>query len=87
MGQPAARITDTVAHVGSAILQGCSKTFIGNLAAAHVTHEVIHKGVTVFIAQGSGSVNIENQPAARLGDMVSCGDPISSGCTSVHIGG
>ncbi len=39
------------------------------------------------IVKGSSSVYIGGKPAARLGDLTLHGGTITSGCTSVQIGG
>ncbi|WP_187345135.1 PAAR domain-containing protein [Cystobacter ferrugineus] len=42
---------------------------------------------TEWIAQGSSSVIINDQPAARVGDKLQCGATISAGSSNVIIGG
>jgi uncharacterized Zn-binding protein involved in type VI secretion len=42
-----------------------------------------HPGV---VSSGSGSVNINGRPAARIGDDISCGSLIAEGSQNVNIG-
>ncbi len=39
------------------------------------------------LSKGSSSVNINGQPAARIGDPVSCGSVVAEGSPDVFIGG
>lgn len=40
-----------------------------------------------MLAQGSDNVFINDQPAARIGDMTTCGGTIAKGSDDVFIGG
>lgn len=82
------QVTGTVPHVGGPILPPCVPTvIIGHQAAATVGDKCHCNGPTDSIAQGSSSVMIDNQPAARMGDATAHGGVIVAGCDSVLIGG
>lgn len=97
MGQPAARVTDmhtcpmvtgVVPHVGGPILPPCSPTVLtGKLPQARVSDQATCVGPPDVIAKGSGTVMVNNLPAARLGDLTAHGGVIVLGCVTVLIGG
>ncbi|MGA2181429.1 MAG: PAAR domain-containing protein [Bryobacteraceae bacterium] len=94
---PAARLTDNhtcpmvdpgpTPHVGGPILPPCDpQVLIGYLAAARVGDTATCAGPPDIIAQGSTSVMIGDQPAARVGDLTLHGGVIVAGCATVIIG-
>ena len=46
-----------------------------------------HSGTPPMLAQGSDNVFINDQPAARIGDMTTCGGTIAKGSDDVFVGG
>ncbi len=46
-----------------------------------------HGGAPPMLAQGSDNVFINSQPAARIGDMTTCGGTIAEGSATVFVGG
>lgn len=96
MGQPAARVSDMhvcpaangpVPHVGGPILPPCCLTvLIGSLAAARVSDRATCVGPPDVIVQGSFTVLIGGQPAARMGDSTAHGGKIVMGLPTVLIG-
>lgn len=96
MGQPAARVSDMhvcpaangpVPHVGGPILPPCCPTvLIGSLAAARVSDRATCVGPPDVIVQGSFTVLIGGQPAARMGDSTAHGGKIVMGLPTVLIG-
>ncbi|MCX7102581.1 MAG: PAAR domain-containing protein [Methylobacter sp.] len=60
---------------------------IGNLPAARVTDKLLCVGPPDVIVKGSGTVMINNLPAARMGDMTAHGGTIILGLPTVLIGG
>ena len=94
---PAARVTDMHTcpvsdgpkpHVGGPILPTCSPdVFIGFLAAARMGDKATCVGPIDVISKGSGTVNINYMPAARLGDTTVHGGVIVVGFPTVLIGG
>jgi uncharacterized Zn-binding protein involved in type VI secretion len=96
---PAARISDmhtcpmqtpgtpSIPHVGGAISSGASNVFIGKMPAAAVGDSCVCVGPPDTIAQGSNSVFINKKPAARTGDSTAHGGVITSGFSTVLIGG
>ena len=94
---PAARLTDMhtcpmatppgIPHVGGPILPPCSpNVLIGFLPAARVTDKCLCVGPPDVIVKGSGTVMINNLPAARIGDNTAHGGVIVAGCPTVMIG-
>jgi len=88
MGQPAARVTDPIAHKGAAgaVLEGESSVLIGGLPAARLGDAVAHGAGREIIVEGESSVLIAGRPAARVADKVACSGLIIGGCGSVLIG-
>jgi uncharacterized Zn-binding protein involved in type VI secretion len=88
MGQPAARITDGVAHkhASGGIIEGSPDVLIGGLPAARLGDRVKHGRGEEVITEGAYTVLINGRPAARMGDGVSCGGVIIGGCGTVLIG-
>ena len=95
---PAARISDMhtcpmstpggTPHVGGPILPpGMPTVLIGGLPAAKLGDMCVCAGTPDSIAAGSGTVMIGGSPAARMGDMTAHGGSITSGLTTVIIGG
>lgn len=98
MSMPSATLASkTTGHAcwpSTTICQACSTVIVQGLPAACVSHAAIpHTCITLpfpthglVVASASGSVIIENLPAARVGDSMSCGDLIASGVTTVITG-
>ena len=98
MGKHAARESDIhicpasmgpVPHVGGPIIPSCSPNVnIGGQAAARVGDLAVcvGAGATAVISDGSGTVNINAFPAARVGDPTDHGGKIAIGCPTVNIG-
>jgi uncharacterized Zn-binding protein involved in type VI secretion len=90
MGQPAARVTDmhtcpevtgVVPHVGGPILPPCAETVLtGGLAQARVGDQLTCVGPIDVIAEGSQTVIVCGQFAARLGDPTVHGGVIDPPC-------
>ena len=76
-----------IPHVGGPIIDGKFNVFIGGLPAATVGSKCFCTGSIDTIVQGSSTVLISGRPAARIGDSTIHGGKISTGCTSVIIGG
>jgi len=75
-------------HVGGPILPpGCTTVLIGGQPAAIVGDKAVCAGPSDSITKGSTTVLIGGQPAARQGDSTAHGGSITSGFTSVLIGG
>lgn len=75
-------------HTGGPIMPpGNPTVLIGGMAAATVGNMCTCAGPPDSIMQGSSSVFINGQPAARQGDPTSHGGSIVAGCTTVLIGG
>ncbi|HEY4150645.1 MAG TPA: PAAR domain-containing protein [Chitinophagaceae bacterium] len=75
-------------HTGGPILPpGIPTVMIGGQPAATVGSMCTCAGPPDSISAGSGSVYIMNKPAARQGDLTAHGGSITSGCTTVIIGG
>lgn len=93
----AARVSDThtcpaangtVAHAGGPVLlPGIPTVLIGGQPAAVKGSLCTCVGAVDKIAKGSSTVKINGQAAARMGDTTDHGGVITSGCTSVIIGG
>ena len=79
--------TPSVPHVGGPITgPGAPTVLIGGLSAAVAADTCICTGPPDSIASGSGTVLIENRPAARQGDPTVHGGVIVSGESTVLIG-
>lgn len=75
-------------HVGGPIVQGSASVFIENQPAACQGHCLQCNSPSVPVIQsGSATIYIENKPAARLGDATNHGGVITSGASTVFIGG
>ena len=75
-------------HTGGPILPpGMPNVLIGGKPAATVGNMCTCAGPPDSILKGSSSVFIGNKPAARQGDSTAHGGSITSGCTTVIIGG
>jgi len=75
-------------HTGGPILPpGMPTVLIGGKPAATVGNMCTCAGPPDSIAKGSASVMIGNKAAARQGDTTVHGGSITSGCTTVIIGG
>jgi uncharacterized Zn-binding protein involved in type VI secretion len=75
-------------HTGGPIQPpGVVTVKIGGLAAATVGNVCLCAGPPDSIQQGSMTVKIAGQPAARMGDPTVHGGSVASGCTTVNIGG
>ncbi|KAA0994808.1 type IV secretion protein Rhs [Pseudomonas sp. ANT_J12] len=78
-------------HGAGQIKTGSGNVFINSKAAAraHVDTAVCdqHGPAPQILAQGSDSVYINGQPAARVGDRTVCDGKISAGSGNVFIGG
>ncbi|WP_156385753.1 MULTISPECIES: PAAR domain-containing protein [unclassified Pseudomonas] len=78
-------------HDAGQINSGSGNVFINGRAAAraHVDTAVCtqHGSAPQILAQGSDSVRINGQPAARVGDRTVCDGKISAGSANVFIGG
>ncbi len=90
---PAARIQDPTGHPGSIAGPGATTVLIGGRPAA--TQGTLHNCALppnagphppTPITKGSGTVFIEGNAAARIGDTAGCGAQIVSGDTTVLIG-
>ena len=57
---------------------------IGDIAIPHNCSPIGSHGLAVAI--GSTTVITENMPAARIGDLMTCGDVIATGDTTIIIG-
>jgi uncharacterized Zn-binding protein involved in type VI secretion len=96
MGQPAARLGDTVvcplvtysACTQATIIRGCFTVLIGNQPAARMTDNTICSGTGLsgVVIKGSPTVLIQNLPAARMGDQAAHGGTIVKGEFTVLIG-
>jgi uncharacterized Zn-binding protein involved in type VI secretion len=99
MGQPAARMGDSMSH-GGTIAAGCPTVLIGGAPAARLTDmhvcpmqtpalpPIPHVGGPI-LGPGSPTVLIGGMPAARMGDTAVCVGPpdsIVAGCMTVLIG-
>ncbi|NUQ74134.1 MAG: PAAR domain-containing protein [Polyangiaceae bacterium] len=88
--KPAARKTDVHvcnAHGGGPITTGSSSVEICDQSAARLTDKAKCPGPINFIVEGSGTVFINDLPAARMGDAVAHGGIVAIGCLFVLIGG
>lgn len=87
--QNAARVGDATSH-GGAIATGSGNVTTNNCAAALVSVSIAPCAIghgAAPVVTGSGSVFINGQPAARVGDVTGCGAAIASGSGNVFIGG
>jgi len=66
-------------------INGLGAGRVGDHYASHGC--VVHPGHQDVIASGSGTVNINGRPAARVGDSVSIGGAVQDGSGNVFIGG
>ncbi|OQP53560.1 M35 family metallo-endopeptidase [Niastella populi] len=99
MAKPAARIGDMhtcpkvtpgtgVPHVGGVIIgPGCGTVLIEGLPAATVGDVCACVGEADKVVTGSSSVYIGGMPTARMNDLCAHGGNVSSGSSSVIIGG
>lgn len=87
-GQDAARVDDTVAHIGGkgAVLSGSPNVRVGGAPLARKGDTVGHNKGFEKIIEGEPTVLINGLPAARVGDLVGCEGRIAVGCGSVRIG-
>ena len=53
--------------------------------AAHVCGTAVHAGATRAPSSGASKTFIEGNPAARIGDNISCGDAIGEGSPNTFI--
>ena len=93
---PAARISDLhvcpaitvlVPHVGGPVLTRSMDVFIVKQTAARETDVCVCTGPPDAIAKGSTTVQINNLPAARMGDPTLHGGKVALGWPTVVIGG
>jgi uncharacterized Zn-binding protein involved in type VI secretion len=87
----AARILDVTSHPGVIAGPGVPNVLIGGRPAAvqgekHGCAQPDPHSPNK-ITTGSSTVSIGGKPAARVGDSTACGAFITSGATSVEIGG
>ena len=68
------------------ISSGAATVFIGKLKAARAVEDTVDCHSGEKIAQGSETVSIERQPAARKGDKTTCDGTISAGFPRVLVG-
>lgn len=68
------------------ISSGAETVFIHNLKAARAVADTVDCHSGEHIAQGSETVSIEKQPAARKGDKTTCDGTISAGFPRVLVG-
>jgi len=92
---PASRISDIASGHGgyppSKVIQGSSDVFVGGLPQHRKGDAIMkHKKKSSHLrksACGSSSVFVNSKQAVRIGDCVSCGGLLVTGCGSVVIGG
>ena len=76
---------------GTVIQVGSPNVFVNGRPAVRAQLDAAqcsnHSGAPSPVAQGSGSVHYNGQPAARKGDKCACGAVISAGSANVMIGG
>lgn len=82
-------VTGIVPHVGGPILSGNAvlTVLMGGFPAATVGTTATCVGPPDTIARGSATVLIGGLPAARLGDSTAHGGTITTGLSTVIIGG
>ena len=90
----AARLFEVTNHPGMIMGPGAATVFINSLPAVRVTDQHICMLPPLAgphppnkIVQGSVTVLIEGQPAARQGDLTACGAAIVTGSPDVQISG
>ena len=84
-----ADFVDSVGPMHGPIVTASSNVYIeGKKAARAIVDKVacVKHSAPSLIAQGSESVFINDQPAARVGDKVTCGGTIKEGARSVYVG-
>ncbi|WP_394521402.1 type IV secretion protein Rhs [Pantoea sp. SGAir0184] len=78
-------------HNTGKLMSGSPNVFINSRAAirAHLSKGTCdeHSGSLQLVAEGSDKVFINNYPAARIGDRLTCSAEIASGSANVFIGG
>lgn len=78
-------------HNTGKLMSGSPNVFINSRAAirAHLSKGNCdeHSGSLQLVAEGSDKVFINNYPAARIGDRLTCSAEIASGSANVFIGG
>lgn len=78
-------------HNTGKLMSGSPDVFINSRAAirAHLSKGTCdeHSGSLQLVAEGSDKVFINNYPAARIGDRLTCSAGIASGSANVFIGG
>ncbi|KJM55628.1 hypothetical protein B5M10_03925 [Pluralibacter gergoviae] len=78
-------------HVTGTLKEGSSNVFINSRRAirAHLSTGECeeHSGSPQRVAEGSSKVYINNYPAARVGDLLTCSAEITQGSRNVLIGG
>jgi uncharacterized Zn-binding protein involved in type VI secretion len=78
-------------HVTGSLISGSPNVFVNSRSAmrAHISSGVCsdHQGAPKVIAQGSSTVFINGQPAARKEDLLTCSAVINDGSPNVFIGG
>ncbi len=87
--QPAARISDScagsiVTGASSVIVEGSPLAHIGSKVSPHPFGDHVH---IAEIVTGSSSVFVEGKPVARINDLASCNHSITTGASSVTVGG
>jgi uncharacterized Zn-binding protein involved in type VI secretion len=65
-------------------IEGLMAAFIGSTHPPHSCGTTTHAGRT--ITSGSAKTSIEGNPAARIGDSISCGDVMAQGASKTFIG-
>lgn len=66
------------------LVNGLGVIRVGDPWNVHICDENVHAGA---VAAGSGSVFVNGQPVARIGDAINCGSIIAEGSTDVFAGG
>ncbi|MBN3725672.1 PAAR domain-containing protein [Burkholderia sp. Ac-20379] len=78
-------------HVTGSLISGSPNVFVNSRAAmrAHLSQGLCsdHSGSPQIVAQGSSTVFINNQPASRKEDKLTCSAIINDGSPNVFIGG
>jgi len=79
-------------HPPTTLTTGSSDTFANSIACAFVTSETSPHTVgkpkehVSFVEAGSGTVFINSNAAARIGDPIACGQTVASGSPNVFSG-
>lgn len=68
-------------------INGVVPAVIGDTYTPHTCGKVTHAGAARALIRGSNNVYIENIPACRIGDPISCGDFAGQGSVNVFAGG